>query len=71
MYVRGLPAANGKELIFDERAWYGGEFVERIKRWQNFFRESMNEGMPFAGSWGSGWTGERRYGHRSGLVLVL
>lgn len=47
MHVRGLPAANGKELMLD-----AGEFVKRIERWRNFLRESMHKGMQFAGSWG-------------------
>ena len=57
---RGLPAANREELMLDERTWYGGEFVERVKRWRNFPRESMHERMQVAGSCESWWTWERR-----------
>ena len=45
MCVKGLPAATGKELMLDERAWYEAHFIERIKRCRNFLRESMHEGM--------------------------
>jgi len=44
MYVRGLPAATGNELMLDQRGWYGSMFVKRIKPRRYFFRESMHEG---------------------------
>ena len=52
MYVRGLPAATAKELILDQRARYGGEWIIRIKPWLYFLLESMHEGMGRAGHGG-------------------
>ena len=64
MYSRGLPAATGKEL----KAWYGGEFIERIKPWQGVLCESMHEGMRVAASW---WSLERWYDHQSGACVGI
>jgi len=44
MYVRGLLAATGNELMLDQRGRYGSMFVKRIKLWRYLLRESMHEG---------------------------
>ena len=48
--MRGPPVATGKELMLDQRARYGGEFIKRIEPWRDFLRESTHEGMQMAGS---------------------
>ena len=53
--------ATAKELMLDQQAWYGGEFIMRIKAWLYFLR----------GTKGCKWPGRAdRGGHRKGGTII-